>query len=138
MSNRTTLHLAFLSALLLASLAAFGNAQEKVKEKKEKAASDPAVTARVAKLIKALKDKDGFVRLSATGALKRIGPAAVSALIETLKGKERNVREGAAQALGQIDPAAKDAVPALKAKSEKDPEAGVREVAAEALKSINK
>ena len=108
MLNRTILHLAFLSALLVVSLAASSHAQEKAKEKKEKKAIDPAVTARVTKLIEALKDKDYKVRLRA------------------------------ALGLGEIGPAAKDAVPALKAMSETDPEASGRRSAETALKRINK
>ncbi len=69
----------------------------------------PAVIARVAKLIEALKDQDTGVRSSAAYALGKIGPAAkdaVPALIEALKHQDSRVRLGAASALGGIGPAA--------------------------------
>jgi HEAT repeat protein len=91
--------------------------QEQVSDK-QPATSSPAVTARVTKLIEALKDKDNatYVRSDAAMALGGIGPAAkaaVPALIEALNDKGFNVRYWAATSLGQIGPAAKDAVPAL-------------------------
>jgi HEAT repeat protein len=82
--------------------------QQSVKTPAEKQAADPVVTTRVTKLIEELKDKDTFVRRNAAVYLGRIGPAA------------------------------KDAVPALRVMSEKDPEASVHRAAAGALKSINK
>jgi HEAT repeat protein len=118
MLNRTVLHLAFLSALMVVSLTGCSDAQEKVKDKRKKEATDPAVTARVTKLVEALKDESINVRSRASTALAKIGPVAVPALIEALKDK--------------------DAVPALKMMSENDPAGIVRKAAAMALKSINK
>jgi HEAT repeat protein len=138
MLNRTVLHLAFLSALLVVSLTGCSDAQEKVKDKRKKEATDPAVTARVTKLIEALKDESINVRSRPSTALAKIGPVAVPALIEALKDKDIHLRSFAALALGRIDPAAKDAVPALKMMSENDPAGIVRKAAAMALKSINK
>ena len=56
--------MAILSVLLVVSLAASSHAQEKAKEKNEIEATDPAVTARVTKLIEALKDKDKNFKLT--------------------------------------------------------------------------
>jgi HEAT repeat protein len=84
-SNRTILHLAVLSVLLVVSLTASSHAQEKAKQKE---ASDPAAKDAVPAMIETLKDKDTGVRKSAALALGLIGPAAkdaVPALIEALK-----------------------------------------------------
>ena len=65
---------------------------EKMKAKKD-----------VGGLIKALKDKDGGVRVSAAEALGKIGYAgAIESLVQVLNDEERDVRSEAAEALGKI------------------------------------
>jgi HEAT repeat protein len=63
-------------------------------------------SAAVPALIEALKDRDGYVRRNAAGALGIIGrdaKAAVPALNEALNDKNRDVRESAAWALEEIN-----------------------------------
>jgi hypothetical protein len=67
-------------------------------------------------LIKALVDRDRWVRISAAVALGQIGPEAkeaVPALIKALGDSDPGMRYRSAEALGQIGPEAKEAVPAL-------------------------
>lgn len=95
----------------------------------------PAVPA----LIAALKDKDNWVRESASMALGTIGhdaKAAVPTLAEALKDKDFGVRLMAAAALGLIGPAAKAAVPALIGVWMDDDEEAVRAPTAQALERI--
>ena len=91
---------------------------------------------RVSPLIKALKDNDFSVGMSASKALGDIGPAAVPALIEALKDEDSLVRMIAAVALGKIGPDAKEAVPAL-VKALGDEEESVREASSHALHQID-
>lgn len=68
-------------------------------------------------LIKALSDKDSWVRNEAASTLKTIGPPtanlAIPALIKALKDEDDIVQNEAAWALAAIGPAAKDAIPIL-------------------------
>jgi len=86
-------------------------------------------------LIKALKNKDVWVRISAPVALAKIGAKAVPALIETLKDESSHVRTDAAFALGEIGPKAQKAIPAL-AEALKDKSEDVRKAARVALEKI--
>ncbi|MFQ5811723.1 MAG: HEAT repeat domain-containing protein [Anaerolineae bacterium] len=89
-------------------------------------------------LIETLKDQDPFMRIGATEALGRIGPAArdaVPALIEALQDANRRVRAAAADALAMIGPVTLDVVPAL-IEALQDADEDVRIWAAVALGNI--
>jgi HEAT repeat protein len=75
--------------------------------------TEPAATASLPTLVKALGGEDAFQRQSAEVALGRIGAPAVPALVEALEGKDDFPRHRAAEALGRIGSAAAAAVPAL-------------------------
>jgi len=67
----------------------------------------------VAPLARALDDEDSNVRAAATLALCDMSRPAIPALIKALKNKDPFVRYRVPPALGEFGPAAKDAVPAL-------------------------
>jgi HEAT repeat protein len=84
----------------------------------------------------ALGDGEYKVRASAAEALVKIGPGAVvHSMIEALRNTDGRVRANAAVVLGAFGPAAMPAVPAL-ARSLRDENPRVRELAGEALKRI--
>jgi HEAT repeat protein len=87
----------------------------------------------------ARKDEDSQVRRTAVHALGEMGADAktsIDALCEILdKDKSEKVREAAAVALGKMVPHSKTAVLPL-AKALKDPDAGTRSAAAEALRDL--
>lgn len=91
----------------------------------------PAVEA----LVKALGDKDPFVRFKAERALSKIGMIAGPELSKALENPEPVVRYGAAKALGGMGAQARHAVPGL-LRALNDPESNVRVAAFQALAQI--
>ena len=83
----------------------------------------------------ALAHGDDRTKCQAVEALGWIGPAAVGPLIDALVNPNPPTRRSAARALGRLGAAAKEAEPAL-VKAVNDPQAEVRDAAAEALRQI--
>jgi RNA polymerase sigma factor (sigma-70 family) len=90
-------------------------------------------------LLRAVKDKDEFVREAALGALRDVSPAnkeVIDTFIAALKDERAPVRTGAARALDARSEAAKAAVPALSRAALEDESADVRREAVSALLAI--
>jgi HEAT repeats len=89
--------------------------------------------------VDALHDADPKKREEAVEKLGNVGaadPAAYPALVGALKDPSAQVRCAAVLALGKPGSAAKAAVPALEDLKEHDPDPGVRNYAAKALKNL--
>jgi HEAT repeat protein len=76
----------------------------------------------------ALADENEDVRLAASEALVRIGPAAVPVLRTALEGKSSNAKKLALACLSALGPAAKEALPAIE-KAQSDAEKDISEAA---------
>ncbi|MEM8640569.1 MAG: HEAT repeat domain-containing protein [Cyanobacteria bacterium P01_G01_bin.54] len=88
----------------------------------------------ISDLLKALEDKDSFVRKSVAEALGELGDeAAIPGLLKTLEDQDSSVRERAVDALGKLDSEA--AVPGL-IKALEDWDFRVRERAVDVLKKL--
>jgi hypothetical protein len=95
------------------------------------AAAAPAVIAALAESDPAARDKVlAAARVFAPGTKEMVGP-----LAQGLRHADASVRVGAATALGALGASARAAVPALRAALD-DPDAGVRDAAAQALARI--
>jgi HEAT repeat protein len=95
-------------------------------------------------LLKAMKDKELFVRESAVTGLGELGPAALPALAylrdalrEDSDALSSFVRCAAATSLGKLGPAAKSAIADLEQSARKDEDEFVRAAATEALKLVS-
>ncbi len=89
--------------------------------------------------VDALRDADPKKREEAVEKLGNVGSAdstAYPALVGALKDPNARVRGAAILALGKPGAAAKAAVPALRDLKEHDPDPGVRDYAAKALKNL--
>lgn len=104
----------------------------------------PAAASAKAELAEHLAGKDHFLCMASAWALAQIDPQdaelaakSVPVLIQALEEPDPPTRLHAAEALGLLGPLAGDAAAALK-KLQSDPDKGVREAAASALKAIGK
>jgi HEAT repeat protein len=89
--------------------------------------------------VDALRDPDPKKREEAVEKLGNVGsadPTAYPALVGALKDPSPRVRGAVVLALGKPGSAAKAAVPALQDLKEHDPDPGVRQYAAKALKNL--
>ena len=89
--------------------------------------------------VDALRDPDPKKREEAAEKLGNVGSAdqaAYPALVGALKDPSAKVRGAAILALGRPGSKAKEAVPALQDLKERDPDPGVRQYAAKALKNL--
>lgn len=86
--------------------------------------AEPAAT----ELGLALADENEDVRLAASEALVRMGPASLTALRTALESKDTNAKKLALACLSSLGPAAKDALPAIE-KAQSDPDTNVSEAA---------
>ena len=89
--------------------------------------------------VDALRDADPKKREEAVEKLGNVGsadPASYPALAGALKDSSARVRGAAILGIVKIRPAAKAAVPALQELKDHDPDPGVRDYAAKALKNI--
>jgi HEAT repeat protein len=89
--------------------------------------------------VNALRDADPKKREEAVEKLGNVGaadPAAFPALVGALKDPSARVRGAAILRIANGGPAAKAAVPTLQDLKDHDPDAGVRDYAAKALKNI--
>jgi HEAT repeat protein len=87
----------------------------------------PEAEAEVARLIKALKDKDALERFEAARSLgfhRPASKAALPALTAALKDADANVRREAAVTLGYLGPEGKAAIPVLLQVLKEEPDAG--------------
>jgi HEAT repeat protein len=76
----------------------------------------------------ALADESEDVRMAASEALLRMGPASVNALRTALESKDTNAKKMALASLSSLGPAAKEALPAIE-KAQSDPNKDISEAA---------
>jgi len=81
----------------------------------------------------------GFPKYEAVNILASFGPspASIKALQEALKSEDRDVRQRAINALARLGAVATSATPSLTVLARDDPDSGVKQSAAEALKRIS-
>jgi HEAT repeat protein/pectate lyase len=97
----------------------------------------PAAARAVPALVRALADRDKYVRRSAGGALASIGKPAVPALLDALGHDDASVRAGAARSLGAIGTESEAATQALLKVLREDENDGVRGEAMTALSRMS-